>query len=262
VRDACDLTSKNGKLTLRRRLVMKRGESMGVAQDFETVGRHDATLVTAKYWFLSLVVVRRGTLHFSSGRGLHRVPDRFLFFMPAGAITRMPLDDARIETIGVAGSGDADSLPRRSLAAPCALEAHQALDERTLRALVRAHDEDEHAIDADIAVPVSVVRLRRELLARTFEPFPVGRVASDARLAASVLSRRFAACYGLSPREYCQRARVYAAAMSLFAGLGIARVGIEAGWTDLSRFYRQFRRFTSETPGRYRAAGLACDAKG
>ena len=35
----------------------------------------------------------------------------------------------------------------------------------------------------------------------------------------------------------------------------IAHAALDSGWGDLSRFYRQFRHATGETPGRYRAAG-------
>jgi AraC-like DNA-binding protein len=113
-----------------------------------------------------------------------------------------------------------------------------------------------HRIDADLGLPSRLRRLRAALRAEALSSAPVGRVAREHGYAPAVLSRSFTDAYGVTPRDYVQRIRVHAAVVALLGGLSIAHAALDSGWGDLSRFYRQFRTATGQTPGRYRAAGL------
>lgn len=241
---------------MRRRLVSASRGRLGIAQDFAAHGLHESLLVTAHYWFASVVTVRKGVLGFRDGRGTRRMDAaRFLLYLPAGALVRMPLEAAKVETLGITARVAPPGWPEVALAIPCELTAEQALSEPELSSVLSRARWDEHRIDADCGLSSGLRALRRRLYAYARGPSPVGRAAADSGLAPAVLSRSFSAAFGLSPQKYCQRVRVHAAVVSLLGGLSIVQVGLASGWQDLSRFYRQFRLATGETPGRYRAAG-------
>lgn len=255
-RDDGWLISGSGALAMRRRLVSAGRGRLGIAQDFAASGRHEAVLATAHYFFASVVTVQAGTLGFCDGRGLRPMAaKRFLLYLPAGALVRMPLERAQVTTLGITARRVPPGWPEQALAIPCELTAQEALCEKALSAVFAAAPWEPHRIDADCGLPASLRALRRRLYAYARGPAPVGRAALELGLAPAVLSRSFSAAFGLSPRQYCQRVRVHAAAVALLGGLSIVQVGLASGWQDLSRFYRQFRHATGETPGRYRAAG-------
>jgi len=252
------LVSRNKGIDMRRRLLFVQPGRLGITQEFVTTDQHDSILATAHYWFASLVTVRGGSLGFCDARGLRRMnAERFLLYLPAGALVRMPLFAAQVETIGITASATPPGWPEFALAIPCDLAPEDTLTESGLSSVLRSVPGDSHRIDAECGLPARMRSLRRHLYARALGPTPVGRVAMEHGLSLSVLSRTFNSAFGLSPRAYCQRVRVHAAAVSLFSGLSIAHVALDSGWQDLSRFYRQFRSATGETPGRYRSAGEA-----
>ena len=245
-----------GTLVLERRLITpgaSRAGQLAIAQRFEVTGRYPAVLVTGRHWFASLVTVHRGELGFRDGHGYRPQRSPFLLYLPPGALVRMPLTGAAVETIGIAGNELPSAWPQVPLAVPCALDQAQALQvTRVADSLSSASARN--IIDADIGVDPRASTLRRILFERALAPNPVGHAARLSGAAPAVLSRRFVAHYGLTAREYCQRVRIISAVFTLFGGLSIAHAALDSGWQDLSRFYRQFRRHTSETPGRYRAA--------
>lgn len=250
------LSSGSRTLAMRRRLVSAGRGRLGIAQDFAASGRHEAVLATAHYFFASVVTVQAGTLEFCDGRGRRPMAaKRFLLYLPAGALVRMPLERAQVTTLGITARSVPPGWPEQALAIPCELTEQEALSEKALSAVFAAVPWEPHRIDADCGLPANLRALRRRLYAYARGPAPVGRAALELGMAPAVLSRSFSAAFGLSPRQYCQRVRVHAAAVALLGGLSIVQVGLFSGWQDLSRFYRQFRHATGETPGRYRAAG-------
>ncbi len=73
------------------------------------------------------------------------------------------------------------------------------------------------------------------------------------QVAPDTISRAFRSAYLVTPKVYVQAARVSDAVLSLTAGVGVVRAGLEACFNDISRFYEVFRRLTGNTPGEYAA---------
>lgn len=257
------LISRRRPIEMRRRVLFAGPGRLGIAQQFIAPTEHQAMLATAQNWLASLVIRRAGFIGFRDGRGLRELPgERFLLYLPAGALVRMQLREAQVETFGISGTQRPLGFPDVAVAIPCDLDSEQALDPQALQAVFAAsalpdqpQPDPRHRIDADLGLPSRLRRLRAALYAQAATPAPISRVARDHGYAPAVLSRSFADAYGLTPRDYLQRVRVHAAVVALLGGLSIAHAALDSGWQDLSRFYRQFRLATGQTPGRYRAAG-------
>jgi AraC-like DNA-binding protein len=102
-------------------------------------------------------------------------------------------------------------------------------------------------------VAPEITAARKRLHDLFYLPAPVQRVAAEVGLAAETLTRRFSQAYKLSPKQYCHRARLFAAVLRLLAGGAILETALAVGFNDLSRFYQQFRRLLGATPGTYAA---------
>ncbi len=81
----------------------------------------------------------------------------------------------------------------------------------------------------------------------------VRQMAKAVNLSSSHFSRFFRQITGLSPQQAINSARVERAKLLLaHSGFGSGKVADECGYQSTYYFYRQFKKHTGETPGRYR----------
>jgi AraC-like DNA-binding protein len=66
--------------------------------------------------------------------------------------------------------------------------------------------------------------------------------------------RRFRAAFGMPPHTYRLQQRIHLAKRMLAAGIPIAQVALDTGFTDQSHFTKRFRTFVGTTPGQYQTA--------
>ncbi|MDX1661038.1 MAG: helix-turn-helix domain-containing protein [Gemmatimonadota bacterium] len=102
--------------------------------------------------------------------------------------------------------------------------------------------------------PPWLVRVCDLLHARFLEAPTCEDLAAEAGVHPATLSRAFRECYGTGMAEYARRIRLEWAARQLSeTDRPIATIAHASGFTDQSHFTRWFRRFSGETPLRYRA---------
>ena len=100
-----------------------------------------------------------------------------------------------------------------------------------------------------------ILAAREHLAANLERPVPLDELAGVAGLSSGHLVRAFRSTLGLPPHAYQNQLRVERAKGLLAAGLPIAQVAQDTGFTDQSHFHRTFVRFVAATPGQYQAAG-------
>jgi AraC-like DNA-binding protein len=232
------LTGPRGGISIERRLLPSRDGRVWLEQRFRghgtrTIVTHGATIVTE-------IAVREGSLSFSLASGEIEAPPAFVIALPPRSALPLRLANARIDSRGAADFGAA------CFDAPL-LVAAASLDDvpHPWRA------DDAMQLDPDSAVPVRVRRARRALHDLIAHPAPVACAARRVGLARETLARGFARAYGVSPKQYCQRARVFEAVLRLLSGAQVLEAGLDAGFADVGRFYAAFRRVVGTTPGRY-----------
>lgn len=76
-------------------------------------------------------------------------------------------------------------------------------------------------------------------------------LTSQVHLSPYHLLRIFKATFGLPPHAYLTQLRVYRAKRLLLAGLPIAAVALQVGFTDQSHLTRHFKRIVGVPPGQY-----------
>ncbi|HEY5924581.1 MAG TPA: helix-turn-helix domain-containing protein [Kofleriaceae bacterium] len=194
--------------------------------DTRVIVTHDAAL-------RARVEVHSGQLSFPQVSSELLAPSRFVLAVPPRSVLRMRFADADVtsEGIGAVRALDAHTMP--------AIEAESGCG-RVLASL-----------DPDAGVASTLVRARGHLHDSVAALAPVRVAAARVGVAEETLSRRFAAAYGISPKQYCHRARLFDAAILLFEGTSIVEAALRAGFNDLTRFYAQFRRLLGDTPGHY-----------
>jgi AraC-like DNA-binding protein len=236
-----DWISQRAGLRIERKLVPAGAGLIGLAQTFQGDGMR--VVVTHRAALVARVAIHGGELSFPRAGGDVPAPSAFVLVIPPRSVVRMCFRDARIDSLGVAGAFE--------LSGPPSLRAfvRLALDGET--AMRAASGERLADLDADRGVPRFVVGARTALHLHLGHPAPVRRAARAVNVAPETLTRGFHRAYGIGAKEYCHRARLFDAVLSLLGGAAIAQSAFEAGFNDLKRFYAQFRRAIGATPGAY-----------
>ncbi|WP_236795595.1 AraC family transcriptional regulator [Amycolatopsis sp. GM8] len=101
--------------------------------------------------------------------------------------------------------------------------------------------------------PVSdVIRYAREHLA---QPLTVADLAHHARMSPSALTTVFADATGMGPYQFVKRMRLdRASALLIEEDLNVSEVAREVGYTSLSHFINEFKRYFGTTPRGYAEA--------
>lgn len=246
-------TTRRGQVVLERRILRARDGLLGLHQRF--CGDGQRVIVTHQAALIAQVQIERGQVEFPLAAGVVLAPERFLLVLPPRCVLPIRFRDASVHSDGVAGALELPDAAAQLVS--CSL-AEMPLDR--VGALRAAAAPRLSALDADAGVAPAVVAARRclhELLAR---PAPIQAAARRAGLAEGTLTRLFVRAYGLPPKQYCHRARLFAAVLHLLGGAAILDSALAAGWNDASRFYRQFRRLLGTTPGTYAAVRKRQDA--
>lgn len=246
--------TRRGQLAIDRQLLPARDGLIGLRQDF--AGSDLRVVVTHQATVIALVQVEAGAVTFPLATGEILAPPRFLLTLPPRSVVPMRFHAARVRSDGVADfsplwSGHAAFWPTAQEQMP--------LSRNAVQALLKPAAAPPTPIDPDAAVAAAVVRARVLLHQQLALPAPVRFAALRVGMAADTLTRLFSAAYGLPPKQYCHRARLFEAVLRLLSGQSILETAFNVGFNDVSRFYRQFKRVVRTTPGEYAEIGKRQD---
>jgi AraC-like DNA-binding protein len=234
-------TRPRGGVTIERRLLPSPSGRVALEQTFRGDGVR--TVVTHAASVLTEIAVQDGTMSFPLAAAEVVAPGRFLLVLPPRSVLPMRFARARVDSRGTAVLGAMSPHDAPFLVPDAGLAAADAI----------GHDVPSNAarLDADRAVSLRITRARRELHDLVMQPAPVRRAARRVGLAPESLARAFARAYTVSPKQYCQRARVFEAVLRLLSGARVVDACFTAGFSDLGRFYAAFRAVVGATPGLY-----------
>ncbi len=194
-------------------------------------------IVTHEAALRSLVDVRAGALSVPLAGGEVVAPRRFVLAVPPRSVLPIRFHAADVVSDGVG--------------APRALDGHAAAALEAAGDDARTHGELLARLDPDAGVAPPIARARAYLHELLDDAAPVQRAAARVGIAPETLTRAFARAYGIAPKQYCHRARLFDAAIRLLEGASVLDAALRAGFNDLTRFYTQFRGLLGSTPGRY-----------
>jgi AraC-like DNA-binding protein len=236
--------NRRGQLTLQRSLLPAGSGLVGFSQTFR--GSDTRVVVTHGAFLVARVEVLAGRMVFPLPSAEISVGERFVFFIPPRSVLPMRFEGAHVVSTGVAGFSSVKLSEATALADEGIAECVDKVEvDRLLRAPVL------HALNADAGVAESWVQARRMMHEVLAHPAPVRSVARSLGMPVETLCRGFSRAFGLPPKQYCHRARLFEAVLRLAAGATIVESAFTAGFGDLKRFYQQFRRIVGTTPGEY-----------
>src|ERR1044071_1913663 len=205
-------------------------------------GTGKPTIVTHSASIVSIVQVMRGSLSFSLPLGAKVAPERFLLVVPPRTVLPMNFVEAMVETDGVAGVFSFISGVSGVFHCPT---GNVRWDHSSIKQAIQMPPII--SLNPDLGASSPVIRARQLMHELLAFPAPVRMAAARIGMSAEGLTRAFVRAYGISPKTYCHRARLFQAVLSLLSGVSILDAALESGFHDLTRFYVQFRRRVGST---------------
>ncbi|HEY0683570.1 MAG TPA: helix-turn-helix transcriptional regulator [Steroidobacter sp.] len=101
------------------------------------------------------------------------------------------------------------------------------------------------------ARPDALVAAAVDMIESTHATLRIGDLARKIGLSQSALERRFRAVVGTSPRKFSSLVRLQHVSRLVDSGMDLTTVAHASGYTDLSHFINDFKRFTGVAPGSY-----------
>lgn len=217
--------------------------------ELEVHGVLDAAVITCAGWLLELLDLEAGEMFFTKGEEQIRPnTKRFGIFYPPFTITRPFCRDGKAHLTGIAGTSD---LPAKFLRVPFIFETGFAGVPTGAAQVVEILASSRHHQSIESNPKASLLSLKaKRLIDENYLIYPsISRIAARLNVSHEHLTRQFKRDFGMSPNAYLHQIRIADATFRLANGEEIINVSQDVGYNDLSRFYKQFRKSTTKTPG-------------
>jgi len=249
-----DLQLKGGAdVQSRRRMEWSEGGAFLIEDVLEIRGAGAMTFVMCDRWLFELFELEAGEYSFMRGtQSVRPKTRRFGTFYPPFAILRVCFRDVRGRWTGMAAQA---ALPEQFMAAPILFETNCAEAPQSIEQVeeILASSYNRQSIELNPKPSLLSVKAKR-LLDENYLIHPsIARISARLGVTHAHLTRQFKSDFGLTPSAYCHQVRIADAMFRLAKGEEIIDISQDVGYNDLSRFYKQFRKATTQTPGYCRA---------
>lgn len=212
--------------------------------DLAIDGSGASPFVVGRAWMIEFVELTSGSMSFiSDGREVAPNERKFGIYYAPFSIINLSINDPRGRVEGFGSVEIASDLP----------------DTPTLFDTSNVDVDDLDAL-LDLArsgVPIPQnsrpslisIRAKRTIEGRYSDDLAIADVAAAVGVSHEHLTRQFRKDFALAPLEYLHKLRMAAASLKLSEGSDIINVSADVGYNDLGRFYKQFRKTFSTTPG-------------
>ena len=238
--------------TMGRRVVRVEPGLLRIEQRLRIPDAESGTDVAGPACIYAVVRVRRGAVVYRHGDARVRAPRCFALFLPPFGIVEASLERCDVTSTAVAFRPlPSDELPRRAVL----WLVDGPVPTSRLDALERIRTAGTPTTIGRDVDPGPLAANAKAIIDRSYgTALAIGRVAARLHASPAILSRAFRHSYGMPPVRYRHHVRVMDALMQFAEGAAPAQVFQDAGFDDLSRFYKIFRKVACAPPGSYRPA--------
>lgn len=213
-------------------------------------GVFEAAVITCTAWLLEVFELKSGEVFLMRGEEKIRPNTKhFAVLYPPFSVARLCFKNAKSYLKGVAAI---DVLPKKFSINPVIFETTCSVESpigaaEAIEILISG--DNFRQVEAYPKASLLSVKAKR-LIDENYLAYPsIARIAARLGVSHAHLSRQFKNDFRMSPSAYFRRLRVADAPLLLAKGKAIIDVSQTVGYSDLSRFYKQFRQTTNTSPG-------------
>lgn len=208
-----------------------------------------ADVITGAGWLLEVFEIGAGEIFFQSDEREIRPKGKNLgiFYAPF-TLTRPKFCNTRASVKGIAGQ---KVLPEKFSKKSFAFETDFVGKPENLKQIIKILESSRNSQFVEAHPNASLLTLRaKKLIDENYRVFPmISRIAERLNVSHEHLTRQFKKDFSISPSKYLHQIRISDAIFRLSQGEKIIEVSGDVGYNDLSRFYKQFRKSTTKSPG-------------
>lgn len=246
--------SENSDLPRRRKTENLPGGLYYFEDNLEIKGFLAADVITCAGWLLELLNLSAGEISFFSGEEEIRPHfSRVGIFYPPFTITRPCFRSVKASLKGIAGTA---ALPAEFTGKPFVFETDFAKPPESVGEVVEILNSSRNVQFVESNPKASLLSLKaKRLIDENYRIFPsIARIAARLGVSHAHLTRQFKRDFCITPSVYLHQIRIADATFRLVQGARVIEVSGDVGYNDLSRFYKQFRKSTRQSPGFCRAS--------
>ena len=217
--------------------------------EFDGNNVFNANIITCAGWLLELIELESGEIFFKKGTEEIRPKAKQLgIFYPPFSITRPCFKNTKGFVRGIAGISE---LPEKYTKNPIVFETIFFPSPKSVEQIIEIFDSSRNVQSVEAYPKPSLLSLRaKRLIDENYQIFPsIARIAGRLKVSHEHLTRRFKHDFEMSPNAYLHKLRIADATFRLSQGEKIINISNDVGYNDLSRFYKQFRKSTANSPG-------------
>lgn len=216
---------------------------------FEIENVLEAEVITATGWLLEILEIKSGEVFFQNGeRQIYPRGKNIGIFYAPFTFTRPRFKNLKANLKGIAGQNE---LPEKFSKKSFVFETDFKNSPENLKQIIEILESAKEVQLIEACPNVSLLTLKtKKLIDQNYQIFPsIARIADRLKVSHSHLTRQFKKDFGIAPNKYLHQIRIADASLRLTQGEKIIEVSGDVGYNDLSRFYKQFRKSTSRSPG-------------
>lgn len=244
-----DLKLDDHGLISRRRTGFLSDGSYLFEDELQIDGLLTAKVITAATWLLELYQLSAGDFFFTKDVVEVRPQSACFGVLYAPFTISQPcFREARGHLIGIAAT---TPLPSEFMTQPVLFDTGFAGTPSDVNQVIDILRSGKNFQAVALVPKPSLLSLKaKQLIDANYLAYPsIARIAARLKVTHAHLSRQFKLDFGLSPSNYLHKLRLADTPLRLARGEQIVDVSLDAGYNDLSRFYKQFRKNTNTSPG-------------
>lgn len=207
--------------------------------------------ISGPYWMLVEIELRRGRIWWiSDGREVIPSVNRVFVFLPPFSWAMEHCGKGT--ELGVKGLISKSKLRAQAFMGPILFTSDEALPE-TIDGVEKLLNRVASFENIGVSTNPSSLSLRaKRILDGEYESkIEIQEIAARLKTSSAVLARTFKSDFGQTPAFYRKGLRVTVGMYELMMGVPPIRAAGLAGFSDLGRFYKQFKAYLKQTPSEY-----------
>ncbi|MEW6128543.1 MAG: AraC family transcriptional regulator [Acidobacteriota bacterium] len=225
-------------------------EMIWIAEAAKFAGEGSEVFVAGCGWMFEIIKVESGKIaYIRDGKLINPQSEFFAVFYAPFSIIKISIADVKMRWAGIGAA---------STTAPASWMTVPLIFDLPIAALPKNADEMIEILKTPRRFQSIEINTKPSLLAKRAKKIidenwlaspSIAAIARTLKVSHPHLTRQFKKDYGLAPKTYLHKVRLHFAIWKLSQGEKIANVSFDSGYNDLSRFYKQFRKFMKTSPG-------------
>lgn len=239
---------KNGMESQRKIERLPDGSYL-IEDEIKIEGEGEYAFVSGAGWLLELFDLESGEFFFlRNGEEVRPRGKRFGVFYTPFSIMRSRFKNMKGSWRGIGG---VEPLNKKFMTSPFIFETNFNEPLTGIAQLENFLDSVSKRQSIEMNPNASLLSLKaKKLIDDNYLIYPsISRIAARLKVTHEHLSRQFKRDFLMSPNAYLHQVRVADATFRLSKGEDIINISMDVGYNDLSRFYKQFRKTTTYSPG-------------